>query len=148
MRSGGGDRHLLRHHAAEAHADQRERGPTHVVGQGQSVGGVVGHGVRPGRDLGAAQAPLVGGDGVGRLGERLHQQAGGGQGGARRVEEEQRAPVARAFEVGVDPVQVGGGHGRTLSVAHRRAGRRAFSAAVAAGDLERGASSTRRTVPR
>ena len=46
-----------------------------VVGQGQGVGGVVGHGVRPGRDLGAAQAPLVGGDGVGRLGERLHQQA-------------------------------------------------------------------------
>ena len=68
----------------------------------------------PGWDLGAAQAPLVGGDGVGRLGERLHQQAGGRQGGARRVEEEQRAPVALALEVGVDAVEVGGGHCRTL----------------------------------
>ena len=83
-----------------------------MVGQGQGVGGVVGHGVRPRWDLGATQAPLIGGDRVGRLGERLHQHAGGGQGGARPVEEEQRAPFAGALEVGVDAVEVSGGHVR------------------------------------
>ena len=112
---GGGDRHLLGHHPAEAHADDREGVPPHVVGQGEGVGGVVGHRVRPGWDLGAAQSPLVGGDHVGRFGERLHQQAGGGQRGARPVEEQQRAPVALALEVDVDAVEMRGGHGVTLT---------------------------------
>ena len=83
-----------------------------------SVGRVVGHRVRPGWDLGTAQTPLVRGKGVGRLGERFHQQAGGGERGARRVEEQQRVPVAGALEVDVDAVEASGGHRRTLSATH------------------------------
>ena len=43
-----GDRELLRHHSAEAHADRHGSLPAEVVEQRRAIGGVVGHGVRPG----------------------------------------------------------------------------------------------------
>jgi hypothetical protein len=105
-----GDRDLLGDHAAEADADDCERRPCHVVGKRQGIGGVVGHRVRPGWNRGAPQPPLVGRDGVGRLGERLHQHARGRQRGSGSVEEEQRPPVTLALEVDVDPIESGGRH--------------------------------------
>jgi hypothetical protein len=39
----------------EADADQRERVFSHVVGEGEGVGRVIGHGDRPGWDVGAVE---------------------------------------------------------------------------------------------
>ena len=84
------------------------------------VGRVVGHRVRARRDRRAAQAALVVGDDVEALAERRDHDRAGGERRPRPVEEEQRAALAAALVVDVDPV-----HGRRWASAHplRRVGR-------------------------
>ncbi len=111
---GRGDRELLRDHAAEADAEDAARVPSEMVEERESVGGVVGHRVRPGRDRRLPEPPLVVRRNIEALRERLDQQRTRRERRPRTVEEQQPRPVPRTLVIDVDAVRRDRGHGSRL----------------------------------
>jgi hypothetical protein len=107
---GGRHGQLLGDHATEADADQAERAPADVVGEGEGVGRVVGHrGLVVGHRR-LAEASLIVGEQVEPLGEGGEQHSARLQGRARTVQEQQAGAVAAPLEVDVDPPERDGRH--------------------------------------